>query len=229
MQPVFYERPEGDAAVLRETPRLSRWNRSGDRDQVRLTVAGDSADRLIRPQWDAVRGPIAIRMDVGLHRSTPLLNRDDLDNYLLPLAGRLGRGRIVSAWASKRYAERTLLRVEAARAGEQPPDTVELTAAATAEQAYQQEIRAQLVDRDVLPDGPLSLELAFVVGPGRDWVDLWKPTIDALGPLLGETNRPWHPKDGRIVDLGLHGSVEPGRGDGVLIAMRMAGCALDDG
>ena len=98
-----------------------------------------------------------------------------------------------------------------------------LTAAATAEQAYQQEIRAQLVDRDVLPDGPLSLELAFVVGPGRDWVDLWKPTIDALGPLLGETNRPWHPKDGRIVDLGLHGSVEPGRGDGVLISMRMAG------
>ena len=103
MQPVFYERPEGDAAVLRETPRLSRWNRSGDPDQVRLTVAVDSAERLIRPQWDAVRGPIAIRMDVGLHRSTPLLNRDDLDNYLLPLAGRLGRGRIVSAWAESPY------------------------------------------------------------------------------------------------------------------------------
>lgn len=35
---------------------------------------------------------------------------------------------------------------------------------------------------------------------------LWKPTIAALGRLLGAggTGKPWHPQDGRIVRLGLH-------------------------
>jgi hypothetical protein len=40
---------------------------------------------------------------------------------------------------------------------------------------------------------------------------LWKPTIDALGPILGYTPAagPWSPLDGRIVDLGLHCRVDP--------------------
>ena len=228
MEPVFFQRPEGDPVVLRETPRLSRWNRSGDPDQVRLALATDHAERSIRSRWDALPGPAALRLDVGLHRSTRLLHRDDLDNYLLPLADRLGRDRIVAAWASKRYTDRTLLRAEPARPGDRPDGAVDLTADATSEAAYQQEIRAQLADRDVLGDGPLELELAFLVGPTRDWVSLWKPTVDALGPLLGETNRQWHPKDGRIVDLALHGSVDEDAGDRVTVAIRIAGCQDDD-
>ena len=236
MEPVFYQLPEGEPIVLRETPRLSRWNRSGDPDQVRLTLAADHAERSVRPTWDRLAGPAALRLDVGLHRSTRLLHRDDLDNYLLPLADRLGRERIVTAWASKRYTPRTLIRVEPARPRQRPADAVELSATATVEASaqasalagYQQEIRAQLVDRDVLGEGPLELELAFVVGPARDWVQLWKPTIDALGPLLGETNRQWHPKDGRIVDLALHGTVDPGAGDAVTVALRIAECLDDD-
>lgn len=228
MEPVFYQRPEGEPVVLRETPRLSRWNRSGDPDQVRLALATDHAERSIGTRWDRLRGPAALRLDVGLHRSTPLLNRDDLDNYLLPLAERLGRDRIVTAWASKRYTDRTLLRAEPARPGERPADVVVLTADAASESGFQTEIRAQLAGRDVLGEGPLELELAFVVGPKRDWVDLWKPTIDALGPLLGETDRPWHPRDGRIVDLALHGTVDDEAGDQVTVALRIAECPDDD-
>jgi hypothetical protein len=41
-------------------------------------------------------------------------------------------------------------------------------------------------------------------GPSRNWINLWKPTIDALGPLLGEGDRMWNPRDGAIVDLALH-------------------------
>jgi hypothetical protein len=45
-----------------------------------------------------------------------------------------------------------------------------------------------------------------MVGPGRNWLNLWKPTIDALGPLLGsaQPGKLWNPRDGRIVELGLH-------------------------
>src|SRR3546814_6379419 len=47
--------------------------------------------------------------------------------------------------------------------------------------------------------GPVQLQLGYVVGPQRNWTSLWKPTIDALDPLLGRTreDRDWHPKDGR--------------------------------
>ena len=40
---------------------------------------------------------------------------------------------------------------------------------------------------------------------------MWKPSIDALDPLLGRTypTRQWNPLDGRIVRLGLHRAVDP--------------------
>jgi hypothetical protein len=63
----------------------------------------------------------------------------------------------------------------------------------------------------------VHLQLAFVVGPKRNWPNLWKPTFDALDPLLGRTgpDRDWHPRDGRIVDLGLHVDVDPSLGNDV--------------
>ena len=56
----------------------------------------------------------------------------------------------------------------------------------------------------------MQLQIAFAVGPRRNWLNLWKPTIDALDPLLVRINpqRDWHPRDGRIVDLGLHLAVD---------------------
>jgi len=61
-----------------------------------------------------------------------------------------------------------------------------------------------------LPPGPVKLEVAYRVG-ARNWINLWKPTIDALDPLLGRTvsTRRWHPQDGRITDLAFHLTVDP--------------------
>jgi hypothetical protein len=71
---------------------------------------------------------------------------------------------------------------------------------------YKQQIRDALADAAQLPPGPVALDVVFGVGPGRSWLNLWKPTIDALSPLLGAdgTGRPWNPQDGRVVRLGLH-------------------------
>jgi hypothetical protein len=64
--------------------------------------------------------------------------------------------------------------------------------------------------------------------PQRNWLTLWKPTIDALDPLLGRTReaRDWHPQDGRITDLGLHVTVDASLGHDVLISIAAAPAAV---
>jgi len=59
-----------------------------------------------------------------------------------------------------------------------------------------------------LPPGPLPLRIRFSVSSRRNWTTLWKPAIDALGPLLGMPvpARPFRPDDDRVVDLSLRGS-----------------------
>jgi len=55
--------------------------------------------------------------------------------------------------------------------------------------------------------------IAFTVGAGRAWPNLWKPAIDATGQILGLPGpRRCHPRDGRIVELGLSVEVDPSLG-----------------
>jgi hypothetical protein len=95
------------------------------------------------------------------------------------------------------------------------------TPAASETITFRTQVRDQLARALTLGEGPVALELAFEVGPGRDWLDLWTPTIESLDPLLGSSGpgEQWHPRDGRIVELGLHCRVEPDRGDHVYITV----------
>ena len=61
------------------------------------------------------------------------------------------------------------------------------TTASASTPAYKEQILAAVAGAAELPAGPVGIELAFVVGPGRNWLNLWKPTIDSLDPLLGRT------------------------------------------
>lgn len=230
MLPVFFERPgDGAAITLRSAPRLANWNRSGDTGAARLTRALSYSDDAVDARLAAGTGPVALRFDVGLSRAVRLLDERDLDNYLLPLtaylAGRSARP-VVSVWGAKRYAEETTLRIEPARARPEPDDVVVLRATASGDRdAFKAGFRArihELVPHQPLPDGPVTLELAFAVGPSRNWLDLWWSTVDGLGPLLGRSAAApeWHPRDGRIVDLGLHLTVSPELGDEVVVAVR---------
>lgn len=106
------------------------------------------------------------------------------------------------------------MRIQPARAAAGP--AADLLVARTSPPAaeYKAQIRTAVAAAAELPPGPVRLELAFVVGPGRNWLNLWKPTIDALDPLLGRTrpDRDWHPLDGRITELGMHLRVNPAAG-----------------
>lgn len=68
-----------------------------------------------------------------------------------------------------------------------------------------------MASAELLPPGPGALQVVFTVGPRRNWLNLWKRTIDALDPLLGrvDAHRPWHPQGGRITELGLNKVVDP--------------------
>lgn len=125
-------------------------------------------------------------------------------------------------WCTKRHADTS--RVLVAPAHEVPGPSTTYTARTTASaqtKAFKEQIRTALAQARELPAGAVQLQLAFVVGPQRNWLTLWKPTIDALDPLLGRTrdDRDWHPKDGRITDLGLHVTADPSLGHDVLVSI----------
>jgi hypothetical protein len=247
MQPAFFARPEGSAVTLRSTPRLANWNRSGDSGAARLTRALSYSEHLTDPQLAACSGPIALRFDVGLPRAVRLLDERDLDNYLHPLTAHLADRSpqpIVSVWGCKRYADETSLRIETARPRQEQLDreddvlAMTVTASAVGDRddfkaGFRKEIHdrvaASLAGTAPLPDGPVALEASFVVGPHRDWLDLWWSTIDGLGPLLGQApNQPeFRPRDGRIVDLGLHRTVDPALDTDVVIALRVKPGSLE--
>jgi hypothetical protein len=209
-------------------PRLASWNRADDPDQVRLAGYLDTAEALLRPYLEQLSGPLALRLDVGLPGSASLLHQRDLDNYLLPLAKRLSRataGTLACVWGTKQHAGDSLVRLErAAAAGAAPPPgscyTVRTTAPGQSD-AFKEQIREQLSGASPIPPGPVRMQLCFTVGLARNWLNLWKPTIDALGQILGHAPAagPWSPLDGRIIDLGLHCRVNPSIGHDVIIAI----------
>lgn len=208
----WYARPEGDSHKLRVAPRLACWEKADHPDQIRMRAYLDDTRALLGAS--RIDGPWALRLDVGLPTGRDLLDMGDLDNYAYPLAKHLMNPGLVSVWCTKQHSEQSFVRIEAAREVLRPSSDVlvAITNASASTVDYKKQIHAAVAGASVLPAGPVRLELAFVVGPGRNWLNLWKQTIDSLDPILGRTrpNRAWHPLDGRIIELGMHLTVHPG-------------------
>ena len=223
----WYARPEGDGLTLRKPPRLASWNKSTDPDQVRLRGYLKDTAELLAPAMVA-SGPWALLLEVGLPTGRDLVDMADLDNYAFPLASRLRTADLVSVWCTKRHADRSRVLVAPAHETAAPSGTYTVRTTASAQTtAYKEQVRSAVVGAAEIPTGAVQLQLAFAVGPQRNWLTLWKPTIDALDPLLGRTreDRDWHPQDGRITDLGLHVAVDPSLGHDVLVSIAAAAAA----
>lgn len=132
----------------------------------------------------------------------------------------------MSVWGSKRHTDTSFLTISPAQPAARQHDwTITktlVTHASATSTAFKEQIHQQLHDVGVLPAGGVSLEIGFLVGSNRYWPNLWKPTIDALDPILGQTrpDRPWHPRDGRIVTLGLHCAIDPTQTNTVRMTIR---------
>lgn len=229
-----YAIPGSGMVPLGIRPRLASWDSAGHSSQFRLQEFLDEAVRVCLPQIDALPDPLAMRLDVGLPSATPLLDQHDLDNYLYPLAAHLTKvthRQFVSVWGTKQHAEHSFFTVAAAEPDPalSPGQTYLIrTTASSQSTAFKEQINDQLAHATPLPDGPIRLHISYRVGPHRSWPNLWKPTIDALGHLLGRTTpgRPWHPRDGRITELGLNTRTEPAFGNETTIKITAQAATL---
>jgi hypothetical protein len=95
----------------------------------------------------------------------------------------------------------------------------------TATKAWKTSLRNGLARADVAEEmpGALLLEIAFRCSTRRrNWVNLWKPAGDALGPLIGEPDprNPFNPADDRVVELAMHLDAADAMGNDVRVAVR---------
>jgi hypothetical protein len=76
------------------------------------------------------------------------------------------------------------------------------------EKPWKERVRTALeaAGAEIMPAGPVELRVAWRCSPQRNWVWLWKPTIDAMSPILGQSDleNPYNPSDDRILRLCLH-------------------------
>jgi hypothetical protein len=136
--------------------------------------------------------------------------RRPLDEYVFPLVQRLGPVRFDAVFAERSPADDSFIRVSPSAitdATAEPQVRVRLTASATTIDWKQQLHDAcRAVTPQPAPPGPVAVRLRLGVSRQRNWSALWKPALDALGPVLGvpDPTRPYLAADDRITRLELH-------------------------
>jgi hypothetical protein len=230
-----YRSPESPKLDLPSRPRLASWDRADHLSQRNLALFLDEFEATIAG-GDKLTGPLAVQLDVALEPGTPLLVHRDLDNYLTPITTRLKGRDVVSVWGTKVHGTTSTVQVESAVVATddlggwsfaQARPVGSATSAAWKKSLHEQ-IAQEVAEAS---PGALEMQVSFRVGPGRAWVNLWKQTFDALGPLLGleDSRNPFHPLDGRIVRLGLHQTLDARMGFDVEVGLwwRPAGGVVD--
>jgi len=220
---MVYRRPVG---VMRQSvkPQLASWDYAGHPSQVKLGRFLAHVDAIAGPVLATVGGRIAAELIVGFSDSVSLTDGGhDLDNYLFPVAQRLGPQRVAAIFGRKIHGPSSLA------VGPAQLDTAEVTpqfstriAGSYERPEWEQQLHDRLaVQAATIDPGPVALTIALTTGPGRNWASLWEPLIDAFGPVLGEDpTRPFHPHDDRIVSLALHHTIDPGIAHDVIIDAR---------
>ena len=218
---TLYCRPTHRVALSVE-PQLASWDIAGSPGRVKLGEFLDHAEAEAPPILAAVDGLLAVELNVGLRDELPLTGGGrDLDNYLFPLAQRLGPARIAAMFGRKVHGPSFLV------VGHAQPDHVASSPQFSAQIAgsySRPERKATLRERllqvqhDVLAAGDIGMTIGITTGPGRNWTNIWKPLIDSSGPVLGENpGQPFQPDDDRITSLGLHHNVNTAIGHDVII------------
>lgn len=217
----LYRRPAG-AAQLTVAPQLASWDRAGSPGQVRLSDFLSRAEAMAAPMMAGVDGPLSVELVVGLPGHLPLTGGGrDLDNYLFPLAQRLGPARIAAMFGAKVHGPSSLA------IGLAQPDCAAAPAQFSAQitgsyvrKEWKETVRDRLLHAKAVAagPGPIGMDIAITTGPTRNWANIWKPLIDAFGPVLGEDpGRPFHPNDDRIISLGLHHHINTAMGHDLII------------
>ena len=217
---MVYRRPVG---VMRHSvkPQPASGDRAGHPGQVKLRRFLAHVDAIAGPVLAGVSGRVVAELIVGFGDGMSLIDGGhDLGDYLFPVAQRLGPERLAAVFGRKICGPSSLA------VGPAQPDTAAASPQFSARMAgsyertqWKQELHDRLaVQAATIDPGPAGLTIALTTAPGRNWAGLWKPVIDAFGPVLGEDpTRPFHPHDDRIVSLALHHTIDTSIAHDVII------------
>lgn len=127
----------------------------------------------------------------------------DLKNLLAPLARALPL-----RLATVKRASRNRLLIARAERTPPPERAYHLSCLRTwgpAASSWREDLRRRFLEEPVSPleEGPVALSLSWRCSSLQNWVELWRPTGDSLGPVLGE-RRPMRPRLERVSELSLH-------------------------
>jgi hypothetical protein len=118
---MVYRRPVG-AVRLSVEPQLASWDRAGHPSQVKLAGFLAHMDAVAGPVLATVSGLVAAELIIGFRDDVPADGRGrDLDNYLFPVAQRLGPERVAAIFGRKIHGPSSLA------VGPAQPDTAEAT------------------------------------------------------------------------------------------------------
>lgn len=216
---ALYDRPNRHVIPLSTPPRLESWDAASSPSQVALRGYVDELAELAEPKLRAFSGPPALALRVGLPPDVALDSGGrDLDNYVFPVVRRLGADRFDAVWAEKAHGASSLA-VDSMSPIQAPPVSEgwsfagAVPGSSAQSKRWKEELSSQFPQVDT-GTGPIALHVAFRVSKARNWSALWKPAIDSLGGILGVENlsQPFHPRDDRIVVLGLHRMIDEAMG-----------------
>jgi hypothetical protein len=216
-----YRRPT-NVVQLSTQPQLASWDKAGHDSQVRLEGFLAHVAIAAAPVIATTGQPLAVELTVGLSDTAPLTGGGrDLDNYLFPIAQRLGPARVAAMFGRKTHGASRLAVGGAEQ--ETAPTFVQFStriAGSYVRPEWKRTLRERLIQANVaqVESSAVTMGIAITTGARRNWANLWKPLIDSFGPVLGEDpHRPFNPHDDRIVSLGLHHHVDVDLGHDVII------------
>jgi hypothetical protein len=165
---------DGRSAAERRAA-ASQQGSGGHPSQVRLARFLAHAEAIVRPVMAVAGGPIAAELIVGLAGSVPLIDGGrDLDNYLFPLAQRLGPDRIAAMFGRKIHGPSSL--AVAPALPEATPATPQFATQMTGayeRKEWKQELHHRLrTQATAAKPGPVAMEIA--VATGRPCRNCWR-------------------------------------------------------
>lgn len=172
----------------------------------------NDSEKLLLPDLTALSSSTALSLNVGIPLNTPLLQKPDLDQYAFLLAERVKQisgNQLASVWCTKRNSKISTISIDSAIPAQSSnigQTATLITRRSYTKEQFKNEIPDAISGLKPIQDGPVALHISYVTGLPRTWANLWKPTIDGLGGLLGTRNssEPRKVDAGRIVQLALH-------------------------
>lgn len=208
-------------------PRLASWNKAAHPDQIRLREYLQLLWGQLLP-LPAESLPFFLHLDVDVGQPAHLLRHHDLENYLTPLFGLNGlpASRFALVSARKFIGGGSKLELGVARPASEalrPAGWHHFSHSMKTMEKGKVELRNALAAAQPQPltRPEVEVQIAWRCSSRRNWRNLWKPTGDCMGPVLGEQNprKPFSPDDDRIVALKFHRTLDETMGDDVHLEM----------